>query len=110
MSLFIEQANLCLPTTKTTEMTEISIVFIILVIFRYFWKKVSALWGLYRYFGTSLLCMFLFIFEQIVNNFLVCLWMKWSLLFDHIIIIVIINIRRMISNKDYAYVTILLML
>ena len=63
--------------------------------------------GRYRYFGTSLLCMFLFIFEQIVNNFLVCLWMKWSLLFDHIIII---NIRRIISNKDYAYVTILLML
>ena len=36
MSLFIEQANLCLPTTKTTEMIEISIIFII---FRYFWKK-----------------------------------------------------------------------
>ena len=30
MSLFIEQANLCLPTTKTTEMIEISIIFIIL--------------------------------------------------------------------------------
>ena len=36
MLLFIEQANLCLSTTKTTEMREISIVFIILLIFRYF--------------------------------------------------------------------------
>ena len=36
MSLFIEQANLCLPTTKTTEMIEISIIFIILLIYGYF--------------------------------------------------------------------------
>ena len=39
MSLFIEQANLCLPTTKTTEMIEISIIFIILLTYGYFWKK-----------------------------------------------------------------------
>ena len=37
MSLFIEQANLCIPTTKTTEMIEISIIFIILLIL--IWKK-----------------------------------------------------------------------
>ena len=36
MSLFIEQANLCLPTAKTTEMIEISIIFIILLIYTYF--------------------------------------------------------------------------
>ena len=29
MLLFIEQANLCLPTTKTTEMIEISIILLI---------------------------------------------------------------------------------
>ena len=39
MLLFIEQVNLCLPTTKATEMIEISIIFIILLIYEYFWKK-----------------------------------------------------------------------
>ena len=79
MSLFIKQANLCLPTTITTEMIEISIIFIILLIFRYFWKKKcqSKYWlfeadtdnpiptpiatqkkadtGQCRYFGTSII-------------------------------------------------------
>ena len=41
MSLLNEQANLSLPTTKTTEMIEISITFIIWLIFRYFCKKKS---------------------------------------------------------------------
>ena len=42
MSLFIEQANLCLPTPKATEMIETSIIFIILLL-DIFEKKVSAL-------------------------------------------------------------------
>ena len=46
MSLFIKQANLCLPTTKTIEMIENSIIFIILLIFRYFRKK-------YRHFEAD---------------------------------------------------------
>ena len=37
MSLFIEQANLCLPRTKTTEMIEIIIIFIILLIYGKLW-------------------------------------------------------------------------
>ena len=48
MSLFIEQPNLCLPTTKTTEMIEISIIFIILLIFRYFWKKYRPMYRLFE--------------------------------------------------------------
>ena len=58
MSLFIEQANqpnLSLPTTKTTEMIEINISY--LHYFAYLWiflkKKVSALWGRYRYGDTN---------------------------------------------------------
>ena len=38
-----------LNPTKKTEMIEISITFIILFIFRYFWEKVSALWGQFWY-------------------------------------------------------------
>ena len=34
MSLFIKQANLCLPTMKTTEMIEISIIFIISIMWK----------------------------------------------------------------------------
>ena len=43
MSLFIKQANFCLPTMKTTEMIEISIIFIILLIYGYLKKKYQLL-------------------------------------------------------------------
>ena len=61
MSLFIEQANLGIPTTKTIEMIKVSIIL------RYFWKKYllfeantnadtqKADIGRYQYFGTSLM-------------------------------------------------------
>ena len=48
MSLFIEQANLCFLTTKTTEMIEISIVFIICLFLHIFEKKYRSKYWLFE--------------------------------------------------------------
>ena len=72
MSLFIKQANLCLPTTKTTEMIKFSISSLFCLFLDISEKSIGhsisslrpipipipkkkADTGRYRYFGTSLL-------------------------------------------------------
>ena len=67
MSLFIGQANLCFPKTKTTEMVEISLSSLFCLFLDIFEKKCQPKYqlfetdtqkkadtGRYRYFGTSL--------------------------------------------------------
>ena len=68
MSLFIEQANLSLPTTKTTEMIEISIIFIILLIYDIFEKKMYR--PRYRLFEADTQKMPIPILRHITNQFL----------------------------------------